>query len=115
MRIRLKGINPKRKRLADGSSRTYYYAWKGGPRLQGEPGSPEFVASYNAAVAQKVTPPAGVLLSLLFRFQESGEFKFKISPRTRRDYIKQIKHIERKFSELSDQGAGRSGRASGLS
>jgi integrase len=100
MRIRLKGINPKRKRLADGSSRTYYYAWKGGPRLQGEPGSPEFVASYNAAVAQKVTPPAGVLLSLLFRFQESGEFKFKISPRTRRDYIKQIKHIERKFSDF---------------
>jgi hypothetical protein len=25
-------------------------AWKGGPPLQGSPGSPEFVASYNAAV-----------------------------------------------------------------
>jgi hypothetical protein len=45
MRIRLKGINSITKRLADGSWRTYYYAWKGGPALRGEPGTPEFVAS----------------------------------------------------------------------
>lgn len=100
MRINLKGINPKRKRLADGSFKTYYYAWKGGPRLQGEPGTPEFVASYNAAVAQKVAPPTGVLLALLFRFQESADFQFSISPRTRRDYVKQIKRIERKFGDF---------------
>jgi integrase len=100
MRVRLKGINPKRKRLADGSFRTYYYAWKGGPRLHGEPGTPEFVDSYNAAVAQKVAPPTGVLLALLFRFQESGEFRYGISPRTRRDYIKQIKRIEKDFGDF---------------
>ena len=54
MRIRLKGLNSKRKKLADGSYRTYWWAWKGGPPLHGEPGTPEFVASYNAAVAEKV-------------------------------------------------------------
>jgi hypothetical protein len=80
MRVRLKGINSKRKRLADGRVVTYYYAWKGGPPLRGEPGTPEFVASYNAAVAQRVAPPRGVLLALLFRFQESAEFQFGISP-----------------------------------
>jgi hypothetical protein len=95
MRVRLKGINSKRKPLADGRFKTYYYAWKGGPPLLGEPGSPEFVASYNAAVATKAVPPSGELLALLFRFQESAEFQFGISPRTRRDYIKQIKRIER--------------------
>jgi hypothetical protein len=100
MRIRLKGINWKRKRLADGSVKTYYWAWKGGPPLRGEPGTPEFVASYNAAVAQKVAPPTGILLALLFRFQESAEFQFTISPRTRRDYIKQIKRIERAFGDF---------------
>ncbi len=100
MRVRLKGINSKRKRLADGSVKTYYYAWKGGPPLRGHPGSPEFLASYNAAVAQKVTPPTGVLLALLFRFQESAEFQFGISPRTRRDYIKQLKRIERDFGDF---------------
>ena len=100
MRVRLKGINSKRKTLADGSIRTYYWAWKGGPPLRGEPGTPEFIASYNEAVAQKVTSRTGLLLALLFRFQESAEFQFGISPRTRRDYIKQIKRIEKAFGDF---------------
>ena len=78
MRVRLKGLNSKRKRLADGSFRTYWYAWKGGPPLCGEPGTPEFIASFNAAAATKIAPPSGVLLSLLFQFQDSAEFRFGI-------------------------------------
>ena len=74
MRVPLKGINSKRKKLADGTYKTYYWAWKGGPPLRGEPGSPEFHASYNEAVAKKVTPSTGALLSLLFQFQDSAEF-----------------------------------------
>jgi integrase len=100
MRVRLKGLNSKRKRLADGSFRTYYWAWKGGPPLRGEPGTPEFIASYNEAVAKKIAPPTGVLLALLSRFQESAEFQFGISSRTRRDYIKQVKRIERAFGDF---------------
>ena len=100
VRVRLKGINSKRKRLADGTWRTYYYAWKGGPPLRGEPGTPEFVASYNEATARKVAPTNGVLFALLSRYQESAEFQFGISPRTRRDYIKQIKQIERVFGDF---------------
>src|SRR6478735_1371943 len=100
MRVRLKGINSRRKKLADGTIRTYWYAWKGGPPLRGEPGTPHFIASYNEAVAQKIAPPSGVLLALLFRFQESAEFQHGISQRTRRDYIKQIKRIERAFSDF---------------
>src|SRR6516225_7539106 len=100
MRVHLRGINSKRKKLADGSVKTYYWAWKGGPPLRGKPGSPEFIASYNEAVAQKVASPTGTLLALLFQFQESAEFQFKISPRTRRDYIKQIKRIEKAFGDF---------------
>jgi integrase len=100
MRVRLRGINRVTKRLADGMLRTYWYAWKGGPPLRGEPGTPEFIASYNEAVATKVAPPRGVLLSLLFRFQESAEFQFGISARTRHDYIKQIKRIEKAFGDF---------------
>ena len=33
MRINLRGINHATKRLADGSTRHYYYAWRGGPLL----------------------------------------------------------------------------------
>jgi len=52
-RIRPKGINWSTKRLADGSLRTYWYAWRGGPPLRGELGTPEFVGNYNEAVARK--------------------------------------------------------------
>jgi len=99
MRVRLKGINSITKTLADGTRRKYYYAWKGGPPLRGQPGSPEFVADYNAAVARKVVPPQGKLLSLLQGFQASEEFTGR-EPRTRSDYVKQIKIIEREYADF---------------
>ena len=73
MRIRLKGINSVKKQLSDGSVKIFYYAWKSGPPLRGKPGSPEFVASYNEAVARKITPPLGLLLNLLQQYQASEE------------------------------------------
>jgi integrase len=99
MRIRLKGINWKRKRLADGGFKTYYWAWKGGPPLRGEPGTPEFVHSYNEAVARKVVPPTGKLLSVLQAYQASGEFN-GLAARTRFDYIGRIKIIEAEFADF---------------
>ena len=74
MRILVKGINSVTKRLADGTRRTYWYAWKGGPPLRGKPGTPEFIASYNEAVAKKMAPPTSVLLALLFRFRKAPSF-----------------------------------------
>src|ERR1700722_16520024 len=99
MRIRLKGVNLVRKRLADGSVRTYYYAWKGGPPLRGAPGTPEFVASYNAAAATKVAPAAGTLLTVLQGYQASDDFRSR-RDRTRRDYIAKIKLIETEFGDF---------------
>src|SRR3954462_5416693 len=99
MRIRLKGINRVPKTLADGTRRTYYYAWKGGPRLHGEPGTPEFIASFNEACARKVVPPIGKLLSVLQGYQVSGEFLGR-AERTRSDYIQQIKIIEAHFADF---------------
>src|SRR5262245_28048473 len=99
MRVRLKGINRVTKRLADGRLVTYWYAWKGGPALQGEPGSPEFIASYNEATTRKVTPPVGVLFSLLQGYQASEDFR-GLSEVTRHDYIRKIKQIEKAFSDF---------------
>lgn len=99
MRVRLKGVNSKSKRLADGRVVTYWYAWKGGPRLTGKPGTPEFVASYNAAVAQRHAPPPGTLQALLNRYQASAEWR-KLAARTRADYAKQIAKIERAFGDF---------------
>lgn len=103
VRVRLKGINSKTKTLADGSRKTYWYAWKGGPRLEGDPGSPEFVASYNAAVARKWEAPPGTLLSIMNGFQASPQF-LDLAPRTRKDYVKHILKIEKKFGTFPISG-----------
>jgi integrase len=99
MRIRLKGINSVHKKLADGTRRTYRYAWKGGPPLRGEPGTPEFIASYNEAVARKVVTPQGTLQSPLRAYQESADFS-GLAERTRSDYVKLIKGIEKELGEF---------------
>ncbi len=100
MRVNLKGINSVRKRLADGTVKVYYFAWKSGPRLNGEPGTPEFVASYNEAVARKVTSPTGVLFSILQGYQATDEFRKGLAERTRRDYKAKIAIIEKEFGDF---------------
>ena len=99
VRIRLKGVNSVTKRLADGTLRTYWYAWKGGPPLRGEPGTPEFTASYNEACARKVVPPCGTLLSVLQGYQASEGFTL-LADSTRRSYVALIKRIEKEFSDF---------------
>jgi integrase len=99
MRIKLKGLNFTNYKLADGSIRTRYYAWRGGPPLVGEPGTPEFIAGYNAAVATKAVAPEGRLQALIDDYQNSQAF-LKRRERTRSDYVKQIAKIEAKFGDM---------------
>jgi integrase len=105
----MKGINSYTARLADGSKKTYWYAWKGGPRLCGEPGSPEFIASYNEAIARKVAPQRGTMLGLLHQYQASEDFRL-LADSTRRSYVPLIVRIEKSLgdfplSALSDRRA----------
>jgi hypothetical protein len=99
MRLRLKGINCTRKKLASGEVVTYYYAWKGGPALRGQPGTPDFIQSYNEAIAQKVKPPTGTLLSVLQQYQHSEDFR-GLADSTRRSYIALIMRIEKQFGDF---------------
>src|SRR5262249_55785097 len=102
-RIRLKGINKVTTKLADGRTVTYTYAWKGGPRLPGKPGSPEFIASYNDAVASRKTPPQGVLRAILHRYQTNPQFRL-LGERTRADYTDKIRRIEARFGDFPITG-----------
>lgn len=98
-RINLKGLNRTKKKLADGSERIYYYLGKGGPRLEGEPGSPEFIASYHAAVEAQRRIPKDTLQSVIDAFQVSSDFT-SLAAKTRADYKKHIKHIETEFGDF---------------
>jgi integrase len=102
LRIVAKGLHYAIVKLADGSRKTYYYAWRGGPRLVGEYGSPEFVASYQAACASKVPAPEGRLLALTQAYQQSQDF-LGLRERTRADYIKLIAKIEQRFGDAPNK------------
>jgi integrase len=99
MRVDLKGIHSTYAKLADGSVKIYWYAWRGGPPLRGEPGTPDFIVSYNEALTRRVPKPEGRLQFLLDGYQQSGEFR-GLRERTRADYIRQIKLIEKDFAEF---------------
>ena len=99
MRIKVKGIHWTSAKLADGTKVIYHYAYKGGPRIRGEYGTADFIASYNEAIAQREPTAEGRLQSLIHGYQRSQKFLGR-SQRTREDYIRQIKIIEKEFSDF---------------
>ena len=99
MRVDLKGIHAAHSKLADGTTKVYWYAWRGGPKLRGQPGTPEFIASYNEAVAQRAPAPESRLQSLLDAYQQSQKFLGR-RERTKADYVKQIMIIEAEFGDF---------------
>jgi integrase len=99
MRVHLKGIHTAKVKVASGQRINYYYAWRNGPRLVGEPGTPEFMASHHAAIASRREPDRATFHSVIAGYQASQDF-IGLGPRTRADYLKQIKKIEEQFGTL---------------
>lgn len=102
-RVRLKGLNSIRKRLADGSTVTYWYAWKGGPRLTGSPGSPEFLAGFNAAHAERKKPTGEDLRALVSLYRASPEFT-GLADATRKVWTRWLDLISDKDGEYAIGG-----------
>lgn len=99
MRVLLKGIHRVRYRLASGTHAVYYYAWRGGPRLIGQPGTPEFMQSYNDAIASRRRPAQGKLFTLIAEFRASSEF-LSLSDSTKRAYSAYLRMIETEFGDM---------------
>jgi hypothetical protein len=95
VKVDLKGIA---KVTAKG--RTYYYAWRGGPRLRGEPGSPEFMASYNEAIESRRTPDSGRFKSLVVFFRASPDYTKNFADSTRKNWSPWLDRIADYFGDL---------------
>ncbi len=108
MRVHLRGIHSVRKKLASGSVATYHYAWRGGPRLTGEPGKPDFMRAYNEAIAARFQPPQGVLFTLIAEYRASSDFT-TLRDSTRRDYARYLKLIEAEFGDMPLAAIGEPG------
>jgi integrase len=95
MKIELKGIHKVKYKQT-----TYYYAWRGGPRIKGKPGTPEFVASYNEAVAGLTAPDTSKFRSVVTFYKGSDDFK-KNAASTKAEWGKWLDRIAEYFGSLS--------------
>jgi integrase len=85
--------------LATGEKVTYYYAWRGGPRLRGQPGTPEFVSSYEQAYRERRAPESSIFKAIIADYLASRDFT-DLRDRTKSDYQKLIAKIEAEFGDL---------------
>jgi hypothetical protein len=99
MRVNLTGIHTTYKKLASGKTKKYYYAWKGGPRIDADPGTTEFIRLYNEAVSVRKERPGETLRALIDYFRDSDEFKGG-SPHSRRSYERYLKLIDAKYGTM---------------
>jgi integrase len=80
--------------------RTYYYAWRGGgPRLRGEPGSPEFMASYNEAIKSRRIPEPGRFKTLVTLYKASTDYT-TLAESTRKNWSPWLDRIGDYFGDL---------------
>jgi integrase len=94
VKVDLKGIAK-----VSAKGHTYYYAWRGGPRLRGEPGSPEFHASYNEAIEDRRTPDKNRFRFVVADYKASKDYK-KLAESTRAQWGKWLDRIADYYGEL---------------
>lgn len=87
-------------RLADGSKKFYYYAWKGGPRIKAEYGTQEFARDYSLAHNQLAFAPTGKLIEKGVREYLSSPEYVSLSPETKKRYRPVLDDIRTEFGEL---------------
>jgi integrase len=94
VRVNLKGIAK-----VKAKGRTYWYAWRGGPRLLGEPGSPEFVSAYREAHERLRAPDNERFHSVVTLYKSSPEFA-KLADTTKRNWTRWLDRIGHHFGDL---------------
>jgi integrase len=99
VRVKLPHVASATKLLATGERATYYYAWRGGPRLKGEPGTPDFFSSYEQAHRERRAPDGSTFKAIIAEYLASEDF-VGLRDRTKSDYQKHIASIERAFGTL---------------
>lgn len=97
VKVDLKGINIVRNAK---TGEIYHYAWrgKGAPRLKGKPGSPEYLASYQDAIASRRAPDGSKIRGLVSLYRGSPNFTGKAET-TRRIWARWLDRIVGRFGE----------------
>ena len=101
VKVELKGLHRIRRKLADGTTAVYHYAYRGGPRMVEALGSAAFIAEFQRLTADRAKPihHEGTLQAIINAYQRSPDFTDK-ADKTRKDYIRCIRAIETEFGDL---------------
>jgi integrase len=100
VRVRLRGINTVHKKLANGTVKIYHYHRATGTRLDGEPGSPEFIASYGQAEKIISDRLSGCFNALVRDYTLSIEFQQNLADSTKKEYRRMLTAAEVEFGDL---------------
>jgi integrase len=80
--------------------KVYRYAWRGGPRLKAEFGTPAFVAEYSEAHAVRVGGDGKKLASLIIAYKKDTAWT-NLSEKTRQNWAPWLDRIQVKFGEVT--------------
>lgn len=94
VKVELKGIAK-----VKAKGRTYYYAWRGGPRLRGTPGTPAFMQSYNEALENRRIPDGSRFRSLVTLYKGSKDYE-KLADTTKRNWARWLDRTADYFGDL---------------
>jgi integrase len=101
MKAELVGIHRVKKILADGSRREYFYAWRGGPRMQEEPFSDAFTAEWVRLTRDRPDAPyKGCMAEIIREYLKSPVYT-TLKPSTREGYDIAITAIEADFYDMT--------------
>lgn len=93
--VDLKGIHK-----VKAKGRLYYYAWRGGPALEGEPGTDQFLKSLNEAMESRIIPDASKFRSLVTLYRMSPDYQ-GLAASTRKNWSGWLDRISKHFGDLS--------------
>lgn len=101
MRVPLKGLHKVKKRLAGGKMQTYYYAWRGGPRLMVDPirDPAGFVSEFQAISKAAVQPDNDSLAGLIVQYKSSPAYT-DLSSVSQRDYDPFLAQLSSEFGDM---------------
>lgn len=110
MNVELVGVHRVEYCRADGSLTTYFYAWRGGPRIKADPKDDlAFAAEYFKHTRGRLIPSSkGKLPELIDAYRKSGVYTSKKAS-TLKGYDAAISRIQAEFNDMALAAIGRPG------
>lgn len=94
VRVNLKGLHK-----VTSKGRTYFYAWRGGPRIDAEPGTPAFIAAFTEAHKTQPRRSSDTLQGLLDAYEDGADFT-SLAAKSQKDYRRYLRMIGAEFGTM---------------